>query len=179
MALDVERNWTVAMAESTSTILARRRASSLSTSDKCLEPVYSYVPSMSPARKKEDPGRAVHLPSEIVLHILSFIPIRPEYQSTLCACSLVSRDWYLAAIPLLYHSPIISSKNFKSFVNTICPSINVHVRKSELAGLVRRLDMGGLVHDGSKSLTARLLGRIKGGLEEFVAPQTSFAYVPR
>ena len=37
--------------------------------------------------------------------------------------------------------------------------------------------MSGLVHNGSKSLTARLLGRVKKRLEEFVAPQASFAYV--
>jgi len=35
--------------------------------------------------------------------------------------------------------------------------------------------MGELVHDGSKSLTARLLGRLKGSLTEFVAPQASFS----
>lgn len=35
--------------------------------------------------------------------------------------------------------------------------------------------MSGLVHNGSKSLTARLLGRVKKRLEEFVAPQASFA----
>ena len=41
--------------------------------------------------------------------------------------------------------------------------------------MVRVLDMGNLVHDGSKSLTARLLGRVKEGLEELRAPQASFA----
>lgn len=35
--------------------------------------------------------------------------------------------------------------------------------------------MGELVHDGSKSLTARLLGRLKGTLTDFVAPQASFS----
>jgi len=40
---------------------------------------------------------------------------------------------------------------------------------------VRVLDMGELVHDGSKSLTARLLGRLKGQLTDFVAPQASFS----
>jgi hypothetical protein len=35
--------------------------------------------------------------------------------------------------------------------------------------------MGELVHNASKSLTARLLGRLKGNVEEFVAPQASFA----
>jgi len=44
--------------------------------------------------------------------------------------------------------------------------------------LVRVLDMSMLVHNGSRSLTARILGRLKGSLEYFVAPQASFASVP-
>lgn len=32
------------------------------------------------------------------------------------------------------------------------------------------------MHEGCKSVTARLLGRVKASLEEFVAPQASFAY---
>lgn len=118
---------------------------------------------------------AVHLPPEIIIHILSYIPRRPSTQSTFYSCCLLSRQWYAAAVHRLYHTPYISGKNFKQFVNTICPSVNAHVRKSDLAELVRRLDMGNLVHDGSKSLTARLLGRVKPMLEEFVAPQASFA----
>ncbi|KAL8782064.1 MAG: hypothetical protein Q9213_005736 [Squamulea squamosa] len=35
--------------------------------------------------------------------------------------------------------------------------------------------MSKLVHDSSKSLTSRLLGRLKDGLDVFVAPQASFA----
>jgi hypothetical protein len=59
-------------------------------------------------------------------------------------------------------------------VNTVCPSKNAHIRQSALAPLVKRLDMGELVHNASKSLTARLLGRLKGNIEEFIAPQASF-----
>lgn len=36
--------------------------------------------------------------------------------------------------------------------------------------------MSGLVHDGSRSLTARLIGRVKHNLDEFIAPQASFGY---
>ena len=46
-----------------------------------------------------------------------------------------------------------------------------------VAELVRVLDMSRLVHNGSKSLTTRILGRVKGNLEEFVAPQAPFAFV--
>ena len=178
MALDVERNWAAELAERKFTNLIRGRTLTMSASDECPGSACSYMPSTTFLRKHENAGQVVHLPPEIILYILSFIPVRPENQSTLCTCCLLSRDWYSSAIPLLYRSPSITSKNFRLFVRTICPSINVHVRKSELAGLVRRLDMGSLVHDGSKSVTARLLGRVKEGLEEFVAPQTSFAYVP-
>ena len=72
---------------------------------------------------------------------------------------------------------MITGKNYNAFVQAICPSVNAHVRRNGLAELVRRLDMSNLVHNGSKSLTARLLGRVKTGLEVFVAPQASFAYV--
>ncbi|KAI9674843.1 MAG: hypothetical protein M1829_003583 [Trizodia sp. TS-e1964] len=153
----------------------------------CLEqpfqPIHdtSSVPSISSSR--DDEGLAqnaassteVFLPSEVIFNILSFIPRRASSQPTLHACSLVSRQWYAAAVLLLYERPHISGRNFKQFVATICPSVNAHVRKSELAILVKALDMGYLVHDGSRSLTARILGRLKGGLEEFVAPQASFA----
>ena len=121
--------------------------------------------------------QSTSLPSEVILHILSYIPRITISQPTLHACTLVSRAWYAAALPILYHTPFVNGTNFKYFVRTACPSINAHVRENGLANLVRSLDMGNLVHDGSKSLTARILGRVKGGLEEFVAPQASFGCV--
>ncbi len=141
------------------------------------EPCYLPYRSQTPSADSIPPPNhaAVHLPPELIIHILSYIPRRRTSQSTLYSCCLVSRQWYAAAVPRLYHSPYITGKNFKQFVATICPSVNAHVRKSDLADLVKRLDMGNLVHDGSKSLTARILGRVKFHLEEFVAPQASFA----
>ncbi|KAI9811506.1 MAG: hypothetical protein M1832_000881 [Thelocarpon impressellum] len=118
------------------------------------------------------------LPPEIIIHILSLLP-RPSTsasaQHTLHSACLVSRAWYASAVPLLYRSPRLSGRNFAAFVATVCPSVNAHVRRSELAGEVRWLDMGALVHDASRSLTARLLGRLKGRLEGLVAPRSSFA----
>ncbi|KAJ9641479.1 hypothetical protein H2199_005449 [Coniosporium tulheliwenetii] len=73
-----------------------------------------------------------------------------------------------------YEKPHIHGKNFDLFVRTICPSINAHVRKSDLAELVKVLDLRSLVHHGSKSMTARLLGRTKSSLETFIAPQATF-----
>lgn len=127
------------------------------------------------------------LPVEILGQILSLFSCRVSWhstlhrdsQSTLHACVLVSRLWYNLALEYLYRNPNFTSSGstFQSFVNTICPSVNAHVKKSGCASMVRKLDMSRLVHEGSKSLTARILGRCKTRLEEFTAPQASFAYV--
>ncbi|XMA15046.1 hypothetical protein WAI453_007837 [Rhynchosporium graminicola] len=116
-----------------------------------------------------------YLPPEIIDIILSYIPLRPASQSTLRACTLINRSFYYASTPLLYHRPYITPSNFSLFVQTICPSKNAHIKLTPLSPLVHRLDMGALVHNSSKSLTARLLGRLKGNIEQFVAPQSSFA----
>lgn len=135
----------------------------------------SSSPSPSPAPFPKPPSREILLPAEIISHILSFVPKRPSFQRTLWACSLVSRAWYSGSIALLYAQPHLHGGNFSEFVTTVCPSKNAHIRQSSLAVLVRRLDMGELVHNSSRSLTARLLGRLKHNIEAFVAPQASFA----
>lgn len=180
MALDADRNWTAEMDESVNKWLQKglesKEAQTSYTAELHEDFHTTYLPSIPSETERSPPNHnAVPLPLEVILQILSYTPRNPQTQSYLHACCLISRSWYSAAVPLLYHSPHITGKNFKQFVATVCPSINAHIRKSELAELVRRLDMGHLVHDGSRSLTARLLGRVKGGLEDFVAPQASFA----
>jgi hypothetical protein len=136
----------------------------------------------SPATSSSSPGctistrerEPVHLPDEVVLQIISYLPEGKDTQTTLAACCLVSWQWYNITIARLYERPYLYGKNFDPFVKTICPSLNVHVRKSDLAGLVRELNMSALVHQGSKSTTARLLGRTKAQLETYVAPQANF-----
>ena len=113
------------------------------------------------------------LPPELLQSIYYHV----KDQSTLHASTRAARLLYKTATPFLYADPIIDGRNFDAFVRAICPSVNAHIRTNGLAELVRRLDMSRLVHNGSKSLTARILGRVKGNLEEFVAPQASFAYV--
>ena len=135
----------------------------------------SASPSPSPAPFMNHPSREILLPAEIIANVLSFVPARPASQSTFWACSLVSRAWYSASIALLYAQPHLHGGNFSEFVTTVCPSKNAHIRQSSLAVLVRRLDMGELVHNSSRSLTARLLGRLKHNIEAFIAPQASFA----
>lgn len=85
--------------------------------------------------------------------------------------------WYGAAIEPLYESPLITGRNYEKIVATLCPSINAHVRKNGLANLVKTLDLHRLVYHGSKSKTARLLGRVKDQLEVFIAPQATFGFV--
>jgi hypothetical protein len=46
----------------------------------------------------------------------------------------------------------------------------------DLGSLVQVLDLTGLVHHSSNSLTARLLGRVKKSLKIFAAPRVSFSY---
>ena len=121
------------------------------------------------------------LPLEIANQIVSYLSSGLHYttadQESLRACTLISRTWYSAAIGLLYEHPLILGKKYEQFVRSICPSINTHVRKNGLADLVKVLDLGRLVHHGSKSTTARLLGRVKQNIEVFVAPQATFGYV--
>lgn len=130
---------------------------------------------MTPIIEPSMSSREVPLPQEILSQILAFIPRRKETQCTFWACTLVCRSWYSASIAILYERPWLHGGNFNEFVATVCPSKNAHIRQSALAVLVRRLDMGELVHNASKSLTARLLGRLKSNIEQFVAPQASFA----
>src|SRR5690242_15457905 len=139
-------------------------------------------------------GNANYLPDEILLEVLAYIEawdIRSK-QSTLanfsyvnrCVAPLLSpplpdleadreplRQWYDVAIQPLYDSPYLTGRAYELFVRTICPSVLAHIKKQNLANLVRVLDLSHIIHQGTKSTTARLLGRTKAGLQIFIAPQ--------
>lgn len=104
-------------------------------------------------------------------------PSRAIYdaQRMLQATCLLNRNWYGASVAALYRYPRLTSKNYDLFVNTVCPSINAHIKKTDLAGMVKVLDLSQLVFAGTKSFIARLLRRLKDSLEVLHAPQTSFA----
>lgn len=127
----------------------------------------------SPATRKNS---GLHLPLEIITLIVSFIPIGPDSQSQLHALTLVSRSFYSASVARLYHSPHLRGWRFELFVRTVCPSINSWIKRNGLSDFTVRLDLSRLVHEARKSVTARLLGRLKGRLEFFAAPQASFGY---
>lgn len=178
MALDMQRNWDIQMADNLAAIRSKRQTISGGMPLRSIH-VLGAQKQQTPAQSAEsefcntrDP---VYLPDEIILEILSYVTRDAQSQQTFWACCLLSHQWYTATVPMLYAAPRLEGKGFDPFVRAICPSINLHVRQSPLSRLVKVLDMGHLVHHGSKSLTARLLGRTKDSLEEFVAPQSSFA----
>lgn len=166
MALDAQSNWNVEMAQPFRVPLRRRSSYSIEA------PVTKL--SAEKLTLLNPPPREIMLPAEIVSQIVSFIP-QYTSQSTLWACTLVSRTWYASSIARLYKYPHLTPANFEAFVSTICPSKNARIRHSPLSELVLHLDMSELVHNSSRSLTARLLGRLKGNIREFVAPQASFS----
>ncbi|KAM5447597.1 hypothetical protein MaudCBS49596_005856 [Microsporum audouinii] len=126
--------------------------------------------------------KGAFLPTEIVITILSFASdedaVNENWQSTLFSCCLVCQQWYAAAIPFLYAKPVISARNYDSFAGTLDVRGKArHNIQEPLGSFVKHLDLGGLAHSGSKSVTARLLRACKEGLEIFVAPASTFSAI--
>ena len=122
----------------------------------------------------------VPLPTEVLHVILRFVQqFRDSDQRThaLWSFCLVSKSWYTVGISALYEAPVLTNKTFDKFARTLCPPVNSHVRHVGLENLVKRLHMGNLAYESTKSLTARLLRRTRQSLEVFVAPTVSFSYV--
>ncbi|KAK3071843.1 hypothetical protein LTR53_007905 [Teratosphaeriaceae sp. CCFEE 6253] len=176
MALDQQRNWDVSMAENLERVLQISHATRTSQPrDTSTTIATTSSPSLCAAEWTTPP---IYLPDEILLAILTHVAFsshRRVAQTTLASCTLLSHQWFRAATPLLYAHPHLYGHNFAPFAAAICPSINLHVRPSPLAELVKTLNMASMVHQINRTATARLLGRTKGNLEEFVAPQASFA----
>ncbi|KAH9826816.1 F-box domain-containing protein [Teratosphaeria destructans] len=193
MALDQQRNWDVSMANNLDQITRNnhhhhhphhhphhtprpsRGVKEASTKH------YGGVdePKRHQKQKRSDEGAAwttppVHLPDEIIIEILDHVARSSESQHTLASCCLLSHQWYSAAVPFLYARPFISGHNYDPFARTIITSLNLKVRDSPLAKLIRGLNMASLVHQGSKSSTARLLSRTKDNLQDFIAPVATF-----
>ncbi|KAF1838487.1 hypothetical protein BDW02DRAFT_488890 [Decorospora gaudefroyi] len=120
---------------------------------------------------------ANYLPDELLLEILNHFTAweTVERQTALARFSAVNRQWYDVAIQLLYESPYLFGSAYELFVRTISPSVLARIKPTSLSSLVIRLDLSHIVHQGNKSTTARLLGRTKASLQEFIAPQASFA----
>ncbi|GIZ37950.1 hypothetical protein CKM354_000137800 [Cercospora kikuchii] len=174
-ALNQQINWTITMADNLEQVKKRGKIKPLMKHRH-----YENEDQVSSKQDQKDTTPKVwttlpvYLPDEIIIQIVEYVSRFRSSQLTLASCCRLSRQWYSASVPYLYAIPYVTGKNFDAFVRAICPSINLHVRKSPLAEFVKVLNMSHLVHSGSKATTARLLGRTKGNLEEFVAPQASF-----
>ncbi|KAF1934319.1 uncharacterized protein M421DRAFT_50857 [Didymella exigua CBS 183.55] len=123
------------------------------------------------------PTYANYLPDEILLEVITYIEawdVRSK-QATLAHFCAVNRQWYDVAVQRLYEQPYLAGRAYDLFVRTICPSVLAHIKHQALASLVRSLDLSHIIHQSTKSTTARLLGRTKASLQVFVAPQASFA----
>jgi hypothetical protein len=106
-------------------------------------------------------GEPIYLPDEVVLQILEYVAHDHDAQRTLASVCLLSRQWHNAGVSYLYRYPDLYGPNFDKFYNAICPSKNLHIRYSRLSKMVKVLDMSRLVHQSSRSTTARMLGRTK------------------
>jgi hypothetical protein len=124
-----------------------------------------------------EPGRkyAVHLPSEMLLDILSFVKVQKDAQKTLSSCCLVSRSWYSVAIVQLYHSPIIEKEMYGLFIRTMFASNSVPNIQSP-SKFVRTLDMRNWPHVVHERVTIDLLEAVEEGLEVFIGPDMDIGF---
>jgi hypothetical protein len=121
---------------------------------------------------------AFMLPSELLFNIMSFVQLQETPwcpHKNLHNCCLVSRSWYSVAVVTLYQSPVLEGEKHLLFFRTICLSKKAHYFKSPLSQYVKRLDLRAWPHHVRESDTEELLARVAGGLEAFVAPDTSFS----
>ncbi len=141
--------------------------------------LYSRTTNVMKIGSAINPEAFVHLPTELLQQIFVFLKDGTDSQRSFWACCLVSRQWYLAAVPLLYERPCLQGRNFEGFSYSVCPAASIRRSRPaamrEFALYIKHLDMSSLAYESSNSLTARLLGRVKGGLESFVAPARSFS----
>jgi hypothetical protein len=115
---------------------------------------------------------AVYLPPELLLAILSLIPLQGCAQETLHSCCLVSRSWYSVAVTLLYRSPIITMGKYHLFNRTLCPPQKHQNHKNMLSEYVKTLNLRGCCYGFPDDSMEKLLGEVRRGLEVFVAPDT-------
>ena len=115
--------------------------------------------------------RFLNLPHDVIALIVSFIPVRCCTQRRLHALALVSRSWYTAVVARLYHSPGIYDSNFGKFFGTILRSKNSGSRRDGLEEFNRRLDLRCVYMSRTRTRAiAKLLRRMNGRLEEYIAP---------
>ncbi|KAL6925695.1 hypothetical protein ACO0SA_000296 [Hanseniaspora valbyensis] len=110
------------------------------------------------------------------------IETKAKYMNT--NYSLVCKDFYLIMLPRMYSTPVLTSKNFQKFIETLDTDKKIkknNKKKNEntltvvsLSSLVKVLDLSMIIQSGKNSVISKLLRRCSDSLIEFVAPQTSF-----
>ena len=132
----------------------------------------------------ENSRLSVYLPAEILIEIFSYVQPRTDSCSFLLkanaplyTCSLVSRDWYAAAMPALYRNPVLNDRNLELFLSTVYPHRATTLGDTGNFGLgmIKKLHLGMVTgfNSGSRILsTKRVIDRCKDKLEVFVAPRT-------
>ncbi|ODV95302.1 hypothetical protein PACTADRAFT_42510 [Pachysolen tannophilus NRRL Y-2460] len=113
-------------------------------------------------------GQVSKLPIELIYLILA------KYLSVKSSYLLLNKWLFHLLSPILYEQPVLSSKNFFSFVETLSSS----PRKKYYGSLVKHLDLSTIIQSGKNSFVSRLLRRCSLNLISFIAPQTSFGYAP-
>jgi hypothetical protein len=127
-----------------------------------------------PSESRRD---GIHLPAEILSAIISLVQFQEDPQGTLHSCCLISRSWYSVAVTQLYKSPIFTGTKYHLFIRTICPSKIVYEMKSPLSEYIQTLDLSAWRDDVREDVTERLLGKVRGRLEVFIAPRAFFSWV--
>lgn len=123
-------------------------------------------------------GSQVPLPIEVLDLICHFIKTTQDVtsQSSLAACTLVSKSWCSVCTRHLYEKPIITPAAFEGFTRTICTGVTQKTKRIGLEEFVKHLDLRRIAYESSKSLTARLIGRTSQSLEYFAAPAITFGF---
>jgi hypothetical protein len=135
-----------------------------------------------PVSVKSEPAKSheVHLPTEVLSAVMSFVQHQRNSQSTLHSCCLVSRSWYSVANVQLYRSPVLNGENilllFRTlgflFLRTLKSTKSVHNSKSPVSEYVKTLDLRHWPHYVHENIMKELIGRMERGLEAFVAPKS-------
>ncbi|CCE63219.1 hypothetical protein TPHA_0E01240 [Tetrapisispora phaffii CBS 4417] len=86
---------------------------------------------------------------------------------------LVCKIWYWMCLPYIYETPLLTSKNFNKFVDTL-----VLKKKRKFGDYVKSLNLSTIMQSGKNSFVSKMLRRCSSNLEIFTAPQTSFGYAP-
>jgi hypothetical protein len=126
-------------------------------------------------RRKRGKGDAVHLPSEVLYTIMSYVKLQQDSQRTLYFCCLVSRAWHSEAVILLYQDPVLEEERYLSFVRAMRPSNSIPDLQIPLSEYVKTMDLSALPAAVADRVAQNLLARVERGLEGFVAPVTRFS----